>query len=582
MMGLGKFAPAQSARWRLGVAGVVAAATLAACGGGGGGGGGSGGATVQAAGPPAILVSEAEATRLADQASFGPTPALIEEIRRRGVAGWITDQMALRGSGYRDIIEARRGPDMPECAGLSFVGNALGLCRANYNAVLPVASRFYRNAAVEPDQLRQRVALALSQILVVSEVEVDSTAGLAAYQQILLDNAFGNYRDILTQITLNPYMGQYLDMWGSSRAGPNTNYARELLQLFSVYVVELNIDGTRRLDAAGNPIPTYSEADVAAISRALTGWTGAQNAGATTASLIRFDYATSMIPGAATTYDSAEKRFLGRVVPAGATPRESVDAVIDAVFNHPNVGPYIGKQLIQQLVTSNPSPAYVTRVAQTFNNNGAGVRGDLSAVVRAIMTDPEARGDPSGSRTTGKLKEPILQLTAAMRMIPVASTDGYAAYVRGTTVGQPVFESPSVFNFYPPDHGLSFTPDLLSPPSKLLNDFTAHQRHNVLYDWTILGDQTRAEYNPNTAALLGATGTTVDWSGWEALAGDPDRIIDRIDLLAFNRAMTGPQRDAMRTAIAAVTNADPTIQARRRAQTALYIATTSPHFLVDR
>jgi uncharacterized protein (DUF1800 family) len=557
------------------------AALLAGCGGGGGGSssgtapGGTGGTSSSSGGQTGQQISEPDAVRLAKQATFGPTQAVVDAIRSQGAEAWLNSQFAASGSSYSDL--ATRVVPRNHCNALT--GTAANDCRRDFLGPLPVAMRFYANAMGQNDQLRQRVAWALSQILVVSEVEVDSTAGLAGYQQILLDNAFGNYRDILRAITLNPYMGDYLDMVDSRRTGPNQNYARELLQLFSVYVAELNADGSKRKDAQGNDIPTYSEQDVTEIARALTGWTYARLNGAPLSDGNQVDYVRPMVPNT-NNFDNGAKSFLGRQVAQGATPEQNIDAVIDAIFNHPNVGPFVGTQLIQHLVSANPSPAYVQRVTAAFNNNGSGVRGDLRAVVRAVLTDPEARGDRKSAARDGKLKEPVLLMTGLMRLIGT-QTDGYVFTVRDGALGQQPFESPSVFNFYPWDYPLPGSQALVSPSTKLLSTSTVHNRHNLSYDWTISGDATRSEYAP-LAGLTGATGTQVNWGPWETAAADLDALIDRLDLLMLNRTMTAAQKTALRDAMSAITNTDPAVQARRRVQTAMYIIASSALFQVDK
>ncbi|MCC7268718.1 MAG: DUF1800 family protein, partial [Caulobacteraceae bacterium] len=334
--------------------------------------------------PPAMM--RPEAVRLAKQASFGPSPDLVAKITQQGAATWVDAQLNTQRSTYADL--ATRAVKRNFCSGLT--GQASTNCNREHFTSIPVSMRFYANAVNGEDQLRQRVAFALGQILVASENEVKSTAGIAAFHEILLANAFGNYRDILEQVTFNPVMGDYLDMADSRATSPNENYARELMQLFSLGVNRLNPDGSPQLDTTGAEIPTYTPDDVRGVARALTGWTYARLNGAAITDNNQIDYVSPMIPVPAR-YDTGAKSFLGRTVPAGASQQDSVKAVVDAVFEHPNTGPYISRRLIQQLVVSNPSPAYVKRVSAVFDNNGQGVRGDLKAVVRAILLDDAAR-----------------------------------------------------------------------------------------------------------------------------------------------------------------------------------------------
>jgi uncharacterized protein (DUF1800 family) len=521
-------------------------------------------------------LSQGDAVRLAKQASFGPTVPLVDSIRQADVDRWLDQQFSLRTSTYSDLAALA----VPRNYCSAKTGTELTVCNRDYLSSTPVAMRFYANAVTGQDQLRQRVAFALSQIVVASAVPIPTTAGTATFQQIFLDNAFGNYRDILYQVTLNPFMGEYLTMVDSNRTAPNENYARELMQLFSMGVVQLNSDGTPVQDATGTDVQTYTASDVKEVARALTGWTYARLNNAPITDNNARDYSKPMIQVAAR-YDTGAKTFLGKTVPANASQDASVLAVVDAVFNHASTPPNISKGLIQQLVTSNPSPAYVKRVADVFANNGFGVRGDMRAVVKAILTDPEARGPSKAGVADGKVKEPVLMLTSIARLLG-EQTDGYVFTTRDAALGEAPFRAPSVFNFFPPDYPLPLSDGLLSPPSKLMTLSNIMSRHNLIYDWTINGDQgSRSEYNPQ-ATIAGATGTQPDWTSWEAFGTDTEALLDRIDLLLFNKTMSGAQRTALRTAVTAITNTNAQTQARRRAQTALYIAATSPQFQVDR
>jgi uncharacterized protein (DUF1800 family) len=550
-------------------------ASLAAC--GGGGAAGSSVATSAAAdsstqAPAAQAVDpvavEADAVRLAKQATFGPTMEVVDRIVSIGTRAWIEEQFAATGSSYRDIIAAALPPG--SCASDDFV------CRRAQLYRQPVAMRFYSDALYQPDQLRQRVALAFSQIMVASEITNAVTPAIAAYNQIFIDNAFGNYRDILMAVTMSGYMGHYLNMADSGSSAPSENYAREMLQLFSIGADRLNIDGTPVLDGTGAPVPNYGPDDIRGLARAFTGWTYARY-GSSPSGDDR-DFTKPMIPVVAPweTYDNRAKTFLGVTVPAGATRTESVAAAVDAAYNNSSTPPFIAKMLIRQLVMANPSPAYVSRVAGAFVNNGVNVRGDMKALIRAILTDPEARAKASGE-SIGKVKEPILLLTSLARLIGMGG-DGYALYARDTQLGQPVFRAPSVFNFYPPDYPLPLSSTLVSPASKLMSLPFIVARHNVVYDWTIGALSARSEFAASAGA--GTTGASLDWSSWEAL--DVEAQIDRIDLLMFNRTLSMAQKAALRGAANAVANSVPVTQARARAQAMLYVAASSPLFQVDR
>lgn len=546
---------------------------LAGCDGGGSSGGGTSGGgggvvSVTPAPTPTPTFTEGDAARLAKQASFGPTPALVAKIKEVGVNAWLDEQFAATGSTYADLaVEVRR----------DFCTSGDTVCARQHFSRTPVAMRFYADAVMAPDQLRQRVAFALGQMIVASETEVNSAAGIAAFNQIFLDNAFGNFRDILARATMLGYMGDYLDMADSNKSAPSENYARELLQLFSMGPDQLNMDGTPKLDATGARQPNYTPEDIRGVARALTGWTYARVGGAAISDGNARDYSQPMI-AVPTRYDSSAKAFLGTSVAAGAAQDASVAAVVDAAFNNASTAPFVSKFLIAHLVTPNPTPAYVGRVAAVFANNGSGVRGDLKAVVRAILTDSEARAAPAA--TSGKVKEPILLMTGLARVIGFA-TDGYVFVNRDSSMAQPVMRAPSVFNFYPTDYPLPGSATLKSPASKLLNTANVLRWHNFVYDWTVGGDATRSEF-ALASGMPSSSLTQPLWSGWEAFGTDLDSMIARIDLLMFANTLTQPQKDALKASATAITNADPLIQARKRAQVMLYVAASSPLFLVDR
>jgi uncharacterized protein (DUF1800 family) len=549
---------------------AVAGAVLVSACDGGGAGSSEGVVTVTPTPTPSSApLTEAEAARLAKQATFGPTPSLVAHIQQVGVSAWLDEQFAATGSSYTDMAGAEVRRDV--CP----AGDAI--CVRLHFSRTPVAMRFYADAITAPDQLRQRVAFALGQMIVASEQEVNDAAGIAAFNQIFLGNAFGNFRDILKAVTVSGYMGEYLDMADSNKSAPSENFAREFLQLFSMGPDQLNMDGSPKLDATGARVPNYGPDDIRGIARAFTGWTYARVGGAPITDANARDFSKPMVAVPAR-YDGTAKTFLGVTVPAGATQDASVDAVVDAAFANPSTAPFVVRHLIVHLVTPNPTPAYVGRVAAVFADNGKGARGDLKAVVRAILTDAEARA--AAGANSGKVKEPVLLMTSLARAIGFA-TDGYVFTNRDGGLGQPVMRAPSVFNFYPDDYPLPGSATLKSPASKLLNTASLLRFHNFLYDWTVAGDATRAEFTADSGMPL-SSGTQPLWSGWESFGTDTDGMIARIDLLLFAKTLTSTQKDALKTAASAITNADPLLQARKRAQMMLYIAATSPLFLVDR
>lgn len=521
---------------------------------------------------PETGIAPDAAARLAKQASFGPTLTLINTIvAKKSAAAWLEEQFSTHSSSYADIS----AKTLPANYCTPLTGAELAKCTQDNFSAVPVQMRLYANAVHNDDQLRQRVAFALSQIIVASDIDIHNTSGLATFQQIFLDNSFGNYRDILKEVTLNPYMGDYLDLAYSEKSLPNENYARELMQLFSMGSAMLNPDGTAQTDNNGSVIPSYSITDIKEISRALTGWTYVRLT-SDPAGYNNRNWSKPMEAFSAR-FDSGSKTFLGRTIPSGATQQTNLDAVVDTVFNHPNTAPYICKRLIQQLTVANPTPAYVERVAAAFANNGAGVRGDMKAVIRAIYLDSEAR---TVSQLPGKVKEPVLLETALARAIGF-KTDGYAFVARHYSMGQEPFRAPSVFNFYPYEFPLPQGAGLVSPVSRLMTTSTIISRHNFVYDWTILGDASRSEYQKQTT-ITGAIGTIPDWASWEALGTDDGKIVDRVNLVLLNGTMTPSQRQSLLAAMAQIKNSDPNAQSRKRAQLALYVVASSPLFQVDR
>jgi uncharacterized protein (DUF1800 family) len=527
-------------------------------------------AAITAPGPD-YRIDSREALRLAQQASFGANQTLIEEIRRSGVETWVDRQLDLATSSYADLA----GQAVP----INFCRDMPNPCRRDHFTAFRLQMRFFQNALHNDDQLRQRVAWALSQMVVVSEHEVPVNYALATYNQMLLDNAFGNYRDILEAITRSPVMGEYLDMVNSRARAPNENYPRELLQLFSLGEVRLNRDGTPQLDNTGRAIPAYTEEDVTELSRALTGWVH-PSAGNFLPSFNNPPNFTSEMESVAAEHDNGAKTFLGVGMPGGQGADADLEQAIDIIFAHPNVPPFVSRQLIQHLVTSNPSPAYVDRIAAVFEDNGQGVRGDLRAVVRAILLDAEARNPAPDPSRAGKLREPVLLMTSVMRLIG-AESDGYAFIRRLGVLGQMPFESPSVFNFYPPDFALAGSNGLVSPPQGLMNISTVVDRHNLIYDWTFNNWGTRWDWRPVSGDAT-STGSSIDWSAWGRLAYNPDRLLDTLDDLALEEDLTPQQRTAIIDAMNAETYwGDPLIESQFRARLAIYLIASSPQFQID-
>ena len=583
--------------------GVIAlAVSLAGCLGGGGGGGSSDPAPASSTGtaatvgaapaqapapgvappapapapapgtmPAAQPTSAGDAVRFLEQATFGPTEATIQEVVQKGPALALEEQFAKPMSGYGTFVDV--DPDPRKGCPDGALPTPEICYRENYT-VQPLQRRFFQNALGGQDQLRQRVAFALSQIVVISGAELETMHGIGYYQQLLMNYAFANFRDILYEVTLSPAMGEYLDMVNNPKPDaarniePNENYAREMLQLFSVGEFELNADGTPRLDANGQPIPAYDQDTVENLARAFTGWTYPPRAGVA----IRFpnppNYLGRMVPFAAQ-HDAAQKVLFGnRTIAAGQTPEKDLNDAVDIIFNNANVGPFIGRQLIQHLVTSNPTPAYVGRVTAAFNNNGAGVRGDMRAVLRAVLLDPEARGDVKTASDYGKLREPALLLANVMRALN-GSSDGVYLLGQSSSMGQNVFQPPSVFNFYPPNYSAPGT-TIDGPPFKIMLTGTILNRANFV-DRMVFG----ANVNPD-ATVTGATGTRINLQPYQTLAANPDQLLDRLSLVFMHNTLSSQARQAILTAV----NAYPATDTLGRVRQAAYLIATSAQYQV--
>jgi uncharacterized protein (DUF1800 family) len=518
--------------------------------------------------PLSTVQKQADVVRLLEQATFGPTATLVAHVTAVGIPAFLDEQFAASGSRFSSNRYVPSGQAATFCP-----TDPDPTCARDYYSLFQLQNDFYRNAITGNDQLRQRVAFALSQIFVTSGLDINEAYGMAAYQQILLDNAFGNYEDLMTRVTLSSVMGDYLNMVNNDKpvqgVNPNENYARELLQLFTIGLWELRQDGTLLTDAAGAPIPTYDQATVEGFAHVFTGWTYPLLPGATQRTHNAKNFAGNMTAVAANHDTSAKLLLDGYVQPANLTMDADLASAIHNVFLSPDVGPFVGRQLIQKLVTGDPSPQYVSRVAAAFNNNGKGVRGDMRAVVMAILTDPEARGDVKLDPAYGKLREPVLYLTGAARAAD-ARTDGVYFGPAGSALGQNLYYSPSVFNYYPPDYALPGT-SLTGPEFALQNASTYINRGNVA---NTLAFGTIAPL----ATYPGATGTQPDWTALQAVAGDANALADRLDTLLLHGAMPPAMRSGLVTAINAVAATDTLARAR----TGFYLVVTSAEYQVER
>ncbi len=379
---------------------------------------------------------EADAVRMLRQSTFGPNDQLVERVKAIGNAAWLDEQFALPATQYPAYpwVPANRPDSCVDDRTLPV--RADSYCARDNYTLFQLQSRFFADAMSAPDQLRQRVAFAYSQVFVTSGVDNSRNYAMRHYQQIFRDKAFANYEDLITAVTLSPMMGDYLDMVNNVKANPatgaepNENYARELLQLFSVGVYKLNQDGTLQYDAFGRPVPTYDQEEIEGFAHVFTGWTYPTIAGNAPRNINPRNYLGQMEPVAANHDTGAKELLNGATNAAGLSMQQDLAAALRNVLMHPNVGPFLGKQLIQKLVTSDPTPGYVSRVAAAFNDNGAGVRGDMRAVVRAVLMDPEARGANKIDPGWGKLAEPVLWMTQATRALDGASDGVFFALHR--------------------------------------------------------------------------------------------------------------------------------------------------------
>ena len=518
--------------------------------------------------PSAALTLSPDAVRLAAQATFGPTVSVVRDIEQRGPAAWVDAQLQLPPSdlGTYPVVSENINAVCP-------MGSPPGCYRDAFTPFL-TQTAFFRNAISGPDQLRQRVAFALSQILVISGDEVRPNYAMAEYQKLLLRDAFGTYRQLIADVTLSPAMGRYLNMANNDKpnplkgTAPNENYARELLQLFSIGLVQLRVDGSVATDATGAAVPTYDQDVVEGLAHVFTGWTYPLQPGATQRTHNPGYYVGPMIPVAAN-HDTGDKAVLGGVlIHAGQTGQADLAQALDAVAAHPNVGPFIGKQLIQHLVTANPSPAYVARISAVFADDGHGVRGNLGAVVRAILLDPEARGDVKADPSYGRVKDPVMLLTGAARALGV-TTDGVYLASASAALAQPPYRSPSVFNFYPPDYALDS--GLLSPASALLDSASVFTRANVLR---------RLLYAPPgpDATVSGATGTQVSLGDLAPFGGDPGALVDSASALFLHGTLSSTARSMILQAV----NAQDATDVAGRVRAAAFLVLTSPGYQVER
>lgn len=521
----------------------VTAGLLAAC-------------TDEQLGPP----TEDDAARFLGQASVAATTADAADLMQLGYGPWLDKQFA-----------------MPLSTPLWAWTQAMGFHAAQYKSTdVGVDNALWFRLINAPDVLRQRVVLALSEIFVVSVRNMPVPWGqllCVAYWETLEANCFGTFRTLIERVALSPAMGVYLSMRGSSKEDgsgrrPDENFARELLQLFTIGLVQLNIDGSPRLDAKGQAVDTYNMDDITGLARVFTGWDLDGFDGTTP------DYTRRPMVFTAANHSTLDKAFLGTTIP-GNTPGElAFKQALDTICAHPNVGPFIARQLIQRLTSSNPSGDYIARVARVFNDNGAGVRGDLQAVIRAVLMDGEARLrlSPLPDDEIGKLREPILRFLQWARVVKLQSSDGLwgvGDLSSPERLGQSPLRAPSVFNFFRPAYVPLNTPmaqqGLVAPEFQITDESSVIGYVNFLFG--IL---------PN-----GASNVSVDYSDWLPLASDPATLVDRINLLFTGRSLSAALVSDLTTALATLP-LDMPDGAKRRVLTAMLTVLCAPEFLAQR
>ena len=494
--------------------------------------------------------SSAATVRFLEQSTFGPTPALVSQVQEIGFAPFLNNQFSAPYSSFPDPA--------PTVTDLT-----------------PLQQLFFTNALTGSDQLRQRVAFALSEIWVTSGNVLPPQA-MAPYMRILSFDAFTNYRSIMQDVTLSPAMGAYLNMVNSdkpnssSNTHANENYARELMQLFTLGLYKLNPDGTLQLDSSNNPIPTYDQTMVESMALVFTGWTYPTKPGASLEKHNPTYWLQPMVPFESNHDTTAKTLFNGTTLPAGQTAEQDLKGALDNIFNHPNIAPFVATGLIQRLVTSNPSPAYVSRVASVFASGkystfGSGQRGDMKALIAAILLDPEARRGDSPTTavaTDGHLREPILYITNLLRAFG-GTSDGQALVYAASNLNEAPLRSPSVFNFFPPNYQIPGS-TLLGPEFDLQTTALALSRINFINSFVYWG--------------MG-NGTTVSFANYANLASDPNTLVNTLDTLMLHGSLSASSKEAILTAVNAVPSGSS--QNLNRAKAAIYLIASSSQYQVE-
>jgi uncharacterized protein (DUF1800 family) len=545
--------------------------------------------------------------RFLEQATFGPTTALDSRIRRIGIRTWLAEQFDApypSASNPYPNLPLKPTTALSDCDGdnTGLNGNPIDVpvsCNRDTYTMYPIQTWFFREAFNGDAQLRHRIAWALAQIWVISGVETQQASWMITYHQQLSKNAFGNWRQLMSDVTLNPGMGDYLDMIRSTKTNPNENYPREVLQLFNVGLFMLNQDGTLQLDGQGNPIPTYDQTTINNFTKVFTGWRDCRTTGAACPNITLGspDYKDPMelvtgnhdltsktlfnYPGSTTTNIAACSGCTGTAISTYAY--NSLNQALDNIYNHPNVAPFVSKYLIQALVTSDPTPAYVGRISAVFSANRTNPS-QMREVIRTILLDPEARGDVKTDPHYGKLREPVQLATNMMRQLNVTAQDGVNpsdgyVYNNVSNIGQNIFNSPTVFNFYPPDYVVPGT-SLLGPEFFLFTTGTSIGRANLVNTFVMGNGVPVSNPTPPNApnAPNGTKLNLTDVITYSAADATGNQMMDYLNTKMMHGTMSSQMRSTILTAVTAVASSNNTL----RAQTALYLIVTSSQYQVQR
>lgn len=602
----------KSYRWlaKAGAAALMSTSLLTACGGGGsdssgaGSGGGSGSGSGGPTGPSGAFRSEPLTSAFLTQATFGPSASDIDQLTGTSASQWFQDQAAMAPTYLRPRFE--RHMDQVIDGGYS-----------GFRVASPTLI-FWRNAVGAPDQLRQRMAFALSQILVVSATSGDLRGrpeGMVYYQDLLIEHAFGNYRDLLQDITYSPAMAYYLTYLGSKKADPDRgrmpdeNYARELLQLFTTGVVDIDMQGRPRLNGAGDPIELYDNEDITGLARVFTGFEYALDGSNDDNRRERMRRPLFIDER---DHEDGAKTFLGLTIPAGTSGPDSVEMALDHIMEQPTVAPFVSRQLIQRFVTSHPEPAYVGRVADAFDRGtyqlpngvtvGQGRRGDLLATLAAVLFDDEARAVDANRNDPefGKIREPILRIAHWARAFGADPNDTEYVFKLYDTreadeLAQHPYQSPSVFNFYRPGFVAPGTQtgaqDLTMPELQLVNTATAPGYVNFLDDFVLQDENDRdvqrisdrlAQLRADLPASPGVNAWVASYATELSLLDDPNALLDHLDLVLTAGTLTEGTR-ALILEFLEDESVEDTPEARRdQVQMAVLLIMSSPDYLVQR